>query len=67
MIGHAYLKLYPSRVFVYLKHIYIRNQPQLSRENVRRPRTDRYSDRKARSLDVLQFDHRVTVRNCVII
>ena len=59
--------LYPSRVFVYLKHVYNRNQPQPSRENVRRPRTDRYSDRKAQSLDVLQFHHRVTVGNCVII
>ena len=29
-IGHAYLKLYPSRVFVFLKHdvyVYTRNQP----------------------------------------
>ena len=34
MIGHAYLNLYPSRVFVYLKHVYTRNQPQPSRENV---------------------------------
>ena len=59
--------LYPSRVFVYVKHVYNRNQPQPSRENVRRPRTDRYSDRKAQSLDVLQFHHRVTVWNCVII
>ena len=23
MIGHAYLKLYPSHVFVYLKHVYV--------------------------------------------
>ena len=23
MIGHACLKLYPSRVFVYLKHVYV--------------------------------------------
>ena len=27
MIGHA-LKLYPSCVFVYLKHVYTKNQPQ---------------------------------------
>ena len=27
MIGHVYLKLYPSRVFVYLKHVCTRNQP----------------------------------------
>ena len=67
IIGRAYLKLYPCRVFVYLKHVNNRNQPQPSRENLRRPRTDRYSDRKARSLDVLQFHHRVTVRNCVFI
>ena len=37
MIGQAWLKLYPSHVFVYLKHVYTRNQPQPSRENVRRP------------------------------
>ena len=53
MIGDAYLTLYPSRVFFYLKHVYTRNQPQPSRENVRRSRIDRYNDRKARSLDVL--------------
>ena len=29
MIGHAYLKLYPSRMFIYLKHVCTRNQPQL--------------------------------------
>ena len=58
MIGDAYLTLYPSREFFfyflfYLKHVYTRNQPQPSRENVRRSRIDRYNDRKARSLDVL--------------
>ena len=37
MIGQVYLKLYPSRVFVYLKHVCTRNQPQTLRENVRRP------------------------------
>ena len=47
-------------------HVYARNQPQPSRENVRRSRIDRYNDRKARSLDVLPH-HRVTVRNCVFI
>ena len=52
MIGDAYLALYPSRVFFYLKHVYTRNQPQPSRENVRRSRVDWYNDRKARSLDV---------------
>ena len=40
MISHAYLKLYPSRVFDYLKHIqvYTSNQPQPLQENVRRAR-----------------------------
>ena len=66
MIGDAYLTLYPSRMFFYVKHVYTRNQPQPSRENVRRSRIDRYNDRKARSLDVLPH-HRVTVRNCVFI
>ena len=36
MIGHA-LKLYPSCVFLYLKHVYTKNQPQPLRGNVRRP------------------------------
>ena len=52
--------VYPSRfffflllLFFYLKHVYARNQPQPSRENVRRSGIDRYNDRKARSLDVL--------------
>ena len=66
MIGDAYLTLYPSRMFFYVKHVYTRNQPQPSRENVRRSRIDRYNDRKARSLDVLPH-YRVTVRNCVFI
>ena len=35
MIGHAFLTLYPSRLFLYLKHVHTRNQPQPSRENVR--------------------------------
>ena len=39
--------------YFYLKHAYARNQPQPSRENVRRSGIDRYNDRKARSLDVL--------------
>ena len=42
-----------SRVFFYLKHVYTRNQPQPSRENVTRSRIDRYNDRKVRLLDVL--------------
>lgn len=38
------------RVFVYLKH----DQPRALRENVRRrPRIDRYNDKKARALDAL--------------
>ena len=43
MIGHAYLKLYPSRVFVYLKHLFTTsdsNQPQPTPGNV----IDRYDD-----------------------
>ena len=52
MISHAYLTLYRSRAF-YLKHVYTRNQPQTSRENVRRSRIERYNNRKARSLDFL--------------
>ena len=55
-----------SRVFFYLKHVYTKNQPQPSRENVRRSRIDGYNDRKARSLDVLPH-HIVTVRNCEFI
>ena len=39
--------------FFYLKHAYARNQPQPSRENVRRSGIDRFNDRKARPLDVL--------------
>ena len=46
IFGHAYLKLYPSRVFVYLKDLWTSNQPQPLRGNVRRPRIDRYNDRK---------------------
>ena len=46
IFGHAYLKLYPSRVFVYLKDLRTSNQPQPLRGNVRRPRIDRYNDRK---------------------
>ena len=45
IFGHAYLKLYPSRVFVYSQHLCISNQPQPLRGNVRRPRIDRYNDR----------------------
>ena len=69
MIGDAYLTLIHLASFFFffnLKHVYTRNQPQPSRENVRRSRTDGYNDRKARSLDVLPH-HRVTVRNCVFI
>ena len=32
MIGDAYLTLYPSRMFFYVKHVGTRNQPQPSRE-----------------------------------
>ena len=41
MVSYAYLKLYPSRVFVYLKHLCTSNQPQPLRGNVRRPRINR--------------------------
>ena len=44
--GHASLKLYLSRVFVYSKHLCTSNQPQPSRGNVRRPRIDQYNDQK---------------------
>ena len=37
MISHVYLKLFPSRVFVYLKRVCTGNQPQTLRQNVRRP------------------------------
>ena len=68
MIGDAYLTLHPSRVLFNLKHVYARNQPQPSRENVRRSGIDRCNDRRARSLDVLPVSsHRITVRNCVFI
>ena len=64
MIGDAYLTLYPSRVFFfYLKHVYTRNQPQPSRENVRRSRIDGYNDQKRGHWMSYQFHHRVTVRN----
>ena len=32
MIGHVYLKLYLSRVFVYLQYVCTRNQPQTLRD-----------------------------------
>ena len=40
-----------SRVFVYLKHVCTRIQPQLLREYVGRPRIYRETEQKARSLD----------------
>ena len=46
IFGYAYLKFYPSRLFVYLKHLCTSNEPQPLRGNVRRPRIDRYNDRK---------------------
>ena len=33
----GYLKLYPSRVIVHVKHACITNQPQTLRESIRRP------------------------------
>ena len=70
VMGHAYLKLYPSRMLFYLKNVNTKNQPQPLRENARRSQMiDQYNDRKARSLDVLPISLycRLTVRNCVII
>ena len=66
MIGEAYLTLSREFFFFNLKNVYTRNQPQPSREKVRRSRIDGYNDRKARSLDVLPY-HRVRIRNCVFI
>ena len=52
MIDHAYLKLHPLCMFVYLKHVCSsRNQPQLLRENVRRTCNYRYTDRKDEFID----------------
>ena len=59
-----YLTLYPSSVFFNLKHVYTRNQPQPSRENMR-SRIDRYTIEKPGYSMSYQFHHRVTVRNCV--
>ena len=69
MMGHAYLKLYPSCMLSYLKNVNTKNQPQSLREKARRRQIDQYNDRKARSLDVLPISLycRLTVRNCVII
>lgn len=52
MIDHAYLKLHPLCMFVYLKHeSSSTNQPQLLRENVRRTCNYRYTDRKDEFID----------------
>ena len=69
-IGHAYLKLYPSRVFVFLKHVYVytRNQPHSHREKT-------WEDLELIGTTIekpghwisYQFYHRITVTNCVII
>ena len=58
MIGHVYLKLYPSRVFVYLKHVCTRNQPQTLREHVRRPLISTMIE-KLGHWTRLQFCHRL--------
>ena len=34
MTGHAYFKLYPARMFIYLKHLCTSNQPKPLRGNV---------------------------------
>ena len=64
MIGNAYLKFYPSRVFVCLKHLCTSNQPQPLRGNVRLPRTDQ-NDQKGCPTNFIH--QRLTDRNCVII
>ena len=64
IFGHAYLKVYPSRVIVYLKHLCTSNQPQPLRGNVRRPRIQ--SVQRSKRMPY-QFHHRLSVRNCVII
>ena len=64
IFGHAYLKVYPSRVFVYLKHLRTSNQPKPLQGNVRRPRIQ--SVQRSKRMPY-QFHHRLSVRNCVII
>ena len=63
IFGHAYLKVYPSRVFVYLKHLRTSNQPKPLQGNVRRPRIQ--SVQRSKRMPY-QFHHRLSVRNCVI-
>ena len=53
MIGTTCLKLYPSRVFFYLKHLCTSNQPQPLQENVRRPRIDWYNNKLTIEKDAL--------------
>ena len=63
IFGHAYLKVYASRVIVYLKHLWTSNKPQRLRGKVRRPRIQ--SVQRSKRMPY-QF-HRLSVRNCVII
>ena len=46
-------QLWPSHLFVYLKHECTSNQPQPLRENARRPQIDQYNDKKAQAFDAL--------------
>ena len=53
MIGHAYLMLYPSCMFFYVKHAAPEPQPSQLKTGVRKREIYRYNVRKARLLDVL--------------
>ena len=53
MIGHAYLMLYPSCMFFYVKHAAPEPQPSQLKTGVRKREIYRYNVRKARILDVL--------------
>ena len=66
MISYTYWKMYPSSVFVFLKHACTSNQPQPSRQNVRRPRL-----LELRGTAIEKYGHWMPYqfhhRNCVII
>ena len=52
MIGHVYLKLYPSRVTLFISSMYA---PEINLRHCEKTLEDldKYNDRKARSLDAL--------------
>ena len=52
MIGHVYLKLYPSRVTLFISSMYA---PEINLRHCEETLEDldKYNDRKARSLDAL--------------